>query len=189
MCALLEKKSNKMNTGKLIKELRVKKGLTQEQLAAKTELSARTIQRIENGEVDPRSYSLQMIADALEVDFSIFTEDNSKKDSGINSTNNNSWLSLIHLSGILPLIFPILIIWNRKKDKTTEMAQHFKAALSLQLLILGMSIGSFWVIYKTGIYTPLYGSLLVGALISIMNALRAIDGKTFFNPFIAKKNS
>ncbi|WP_083464754.1 helix-turn-helix transcriptional regulator [Marinifilum fragile] len=44
----------KMETGKLIKELRVKKGLTQEDLAERTELSARTIQRIENGEVDPR---------------------------------------------------------------------------------------------------------------------------------------
>ncbi len=54
-----------MKTGKIIKELRIKKGMTQEELAEMTELSARTIQRIENGEVDPRSYTLQMIAKAL----------------------------------------------------------------------------------------------------------------------------
>lgn len=48
----------KMDTGKLIKELRLKKGMTQEELAAKTEVSSRTIQRIENGEVDPRAYTL-----------------------------------------------------------------------------------------------------------------------------------
>ena len=56
-----------MKTGLVIKELRIKKGLTQEELADKTELSARTIQRIENGEVDPRAYSLQMIAKAKKL--------------------------------------------------------------------------------------------------------------------------
>lgn len=59
----------KMETGKPIKELRIKKGMTQEELADKTEVSARTIQRIENGDVDPRAYALQMIAKTLEVDF------------------------------------------------------------------------------------------------------------------------
>lgn len=176
-----------MNTGKLIKELRVKKGLTQEQLAAKTELSARTIQRIENGEVDPRSYSLQMIADALEVDFSLFIEDEKEESTEVKNTHQNHWLSLLHLSGLLPLIFPILIIWNKKQDKTNEMAQHFKAALSFQILILGISIGSLWVYYKTGILTPFYGILLAGALMSVMNAFRAMDGKSFVHPFFKKK--
>jgi transcriptional regulator with XRE-family HTH domain len=69
-----------MKTGLVIKELRIKRGLTQEELANKTELSARTIQRIENGEVDPRAYSLQMIAKALDVDFSLFIEDESAVD-------------------------------------------------------------------------------------------------------------
>ncbi|MPQ47738.1 helix-turn-helix domain-containing protein [Marinifilum sp. N1E240] len=32
-----------METGKLIKELRIKKGLTQEELAGRTEISSRTI--------------------------------------------------------------------------------------------------------------------------------------------------
>ena len=53
------------------------KGMTQEELADKTEVSTRTIQRIENGEIDPRAHTLQMIAKALEVDFSLFIEDES----------------------------------------------------------------------------------------------------------------
>ena len=44
-----------MKTGHLIKTLRLKKGITQEELAEKTEISVRTIQRIENGDVDPRA--------------------------------------------------------------------------------------------------------------------------------------
>ena len=67
-----------METGKLIKDLRLKKGMTQEELAEKTEVSTRTIQRIENGEVDPRAYTLQMIAKALEVEFNIFVEEDSE---------------------------------------------------------------------------------------------------------------
>ena len=39
-----------MRTGQLIRELRLKKGITQEELAAKTDISVRTIQRIESGE-------------------------------------------------------------------------------------------------------------------------------------------
>ena len=46
-------KLKKMVTGKLIKELRIKKGMTQGELADKTEVSDRTIQRIENGVVIP----------------------------------------------------------------------------------------------------------------------------------------
>ena len=104
-----------METGKLIKELRIKKGITQEELADRTELSARTIQRIENGEVDPRAYTLQMIAKALEVEFSIFTENVSEADEDFDDLNKRNWLALIHLSGILPLFLPTVIIWDRKK--------------------------------------------------------------------------
>lgn len=90
-----------METGKLIKELRLKKGMTQEELADKTEVSARTIQRIENGEVDPRAYTLQMIARALEVDYSLFTENEPDEEQEIQQANDRTWLGLLHFSGII----------------------------------------------------------------------------------------
>ena len=45
-----------MSIGQKIKDARIKKGLTQEDLAAKTDISVRTIQRIENEEVAPRTF-------------------------------------------------------------------------------------------------------------------------------------
>jgi len=51
-----------MKTGQLIREQRLMKRMTKETLAAKTNTSARTIQRIENGEVKARAYTLQHIA-------------------------------------------------------------------------------------------------------------------------------
>lgn len=56
--------------GKAIAELRLSKGLTQEELVDKCNISVRTIQRIESGEVTPRSYTLKTIFLALDYDYS-----------------------------------------------------------------------------------------------------------------------
>jgi transcriptional regulator with XRE-family HTH domain len=56
--------------GKKITELRKAKGLTQEELVARCNVSVRTIQRIETGEVTPRSYTVRIILSALEYDLS-----------------------------------------------------------------------------------------------------------------------
>jgi transcriptional regulator with XRE-family HTH domain len=54
----------------IIKEARIKKGLTQQQLADETGMTLRTIQRIENSEVKPSLNSLTAISKVLETDFS-----------------------------------------------------------------------------------------------------------------------
>jgi transcriptional regulator with XRE-family HTH domain len=54
--------------GKKISELRKVKGLTQEELVDKCNISVRTLQRIESGEVTPRSYTVKTILAALEYD-------------------------------------------------------------------------------------------------------------------------
>lgn len=61
--------------GKRIAELRKAKGLTQEELVQKCNLSVRTLQRIESGEVTPRSYTIRIIFAAL--DYNIY--DSSKR--------------------------------------------------------------------------------------------------------------
>lgn len=59
-----------------ISELRKQKGLTQEELVEQCNISVRTIQRIENGEVTPRSYTIKTILSALDHDLEqIQTED------------------------------------------------------------------------------------------------------------------
>ena len=64
-----------MDIGTKIRNLRISKGMTQEKLAEATDLSTRTVQRIENGEVDPRANSLQLIAKALDVEYGYFIEE------------------------------------------------------------------------------------------------------------------
>lgn len=54
--------------GRKISELRKAKGMTQEDLVEKCNISVRTIQRIETGEVMPRSYTIKTILAALDYD-------------------------------------------------------------------------------------------------------------------------
>jgi len=56
--------------GKKIAELRKAKGLTQEELVEKCNINVRTLQRIENGEATPRSYTIKIIFAAL--DYNIY---------------------------------------------------------------------------------------------------------------------
>jgi transcriptional regulator with XRE-family HTH domain len=61
--------------GKKISELRKARGLTQEELVEKCNIGVRTIQRIEAGEVTPRSYTIKTILAALESDIKLVSED------------------------------------------------------------------------------------------------------------------
>ena len=58
-----------MDLGDKIKNARSENGITQKELAEKTGLTERTIQRIENHEVEPSVYSLNKISEILSFDF------------------------------------------------------------------------------------------------------------------------
>jgi transcriptional regulator with XRE-family HTH domain len=61
-----------MEFGERLKELRTSLNCSQKELAEKTGLTLRTIQRIEYNEVKPSLYSLKVIGEALKTDFSDF---------------------------------------------------------------------------------------------------------------------
>ena len=56
-----------MDYKNIIKKLRLRQGYTQVDLAELSSLSLRTIQRIENNEVQPTPYSLNQIVEVLGV--------------------------------------------------------------------------------------------------------------------------
>jgi transcriptional regulator with XRE-family HTH domain len=182
-----------MEAGKLIKELRLRKGMTQEELAAKTELSTRTIQRIENGEVDPRAYTLQMIAKALEVEFSLFVEDETTEDKG---KKDKYILGLLHLSGFLPLFIPTVLIWNSQKNKGQEIATHYREVLGFQLtvwlifILPGLALSYFFSINHFINKAPylIFVGIAFGAVSSIFNAINVVNDKPYKSFNILKLN-
>jgi transcriptional regulator with XRE-family HTH domain len=125
-----------MKIGNTIKEKRLQKGMTQEELALRSDITVRTVQRIESGEVDPRSFTLQAIASALEVDYNeLVSADEPPKSEEI-SSNETFWLAILHFSGIILLIIPTVIIWTLKKDKISNLRSHAIDSINFQLSMM-----------------------------------------------------
>jgi transcriptional regulator with XRE-family HTH domain len=83
--------------GRKISELRKEKGLTQEELVDKCNISVRTIQRIEAGEVTPRSFTVKTILAALDYDLSKISDIDDK-----NERKFFEWLRDVLLIDIAP---------------------------------------------------------------------------------------
>jgi len=113
---------NQPDLGLKVSDLRQQKGLTQEQLAERCEVSPRTIQRIESGEVDPRAYTLHCLGAVLEFDFA---EDN--------PVNENLWLTVLHLSSILCILIIPLLLWSWKKNQSHKMDSQGRQVLNFQI--------------------------------------------------------
>lgn len=172
-----------MKTGQLIKEQRLSQGMTQEELAAKTNTTARTIQRIENSEVTARSYTLQNIAAALNIELSVLNKSLSRGD----SDKLDVWLPLLHISGLFNLLFPPLIIWLMKRTKVKNMDQHGIAVMNFQLSML-LYEAVCGLLYR--LFIPLLFVLVVLVLFSIamvlVNTLKVINRQPFKYPLSIK---
>ena len=115
---------NQPDLGLKITELRQQKGLTQEKLAEYCEVSTRTIQRIESGEVEPRSFTRNSLSNILDFDF------------GKENTNNQSfWLALMHMSSVFCIVFIPLLLWSWKKDQSYKIDQQGREVLNFQITI------------------------------------------------------
>ncbi|MFD2161569.1 DUF4870 domain-containing protein [Paradesertivirga mongoliensis] len=114
-----------------IKELRTRKGLSQEELSKSCGLSLRTIQRIENGETEPRGDTLKRLAFALNVTPDDLIDWAEQEDS--------RFLALLNLSAFSYIAFPILgiiiplAIWVPKKDKIKYLDDTGRKLLNFQI--------------------------------------------------------
>jgi transcriptional regulator with XRE-family HTH domain len=122
---------NHPELSKKIKDLRVKKAMSQEELAEKTGLSLRTIQRIENGETEPRGDSLKRIAIALSVTPEELLDWEKEENYGLLAVLNLSALSLF-LFPLLGVIVP-LVIWLANKSKVKGIDQVAKKLINFQI--------------------------------------------------------
>ena len=113
---------NQPDLGLKVNELRQLKGFTQEQLAEECEVSTRTIQRIESGEVDPRSFTLQCLSSSLDFDF---MQDQ--------TSNENMWLTALHLSSVLSIVVIPLLIWSWKKNRSYKIDKQGRQVLNFQI--------------------------------------------------------
>lgn len=100
--------------GKKIADYRKVKGLTQEELVEKCNINVRTLQRIEAGEVTPRTSTIKLIFEALEIEFEDVIESNSTDDVTQKRAQNH-FLELFNfktnpMKKLVILLMPILSI-------------------------------------------------------------------------------
>jgi transcriptional regulator with XRE-family HTH domain len=108
--------------GLKVTELRRHKNLTQEQLAEYCHVSTRTIQRIEGGEVNPRSHTLHCLHGALDFDFG-----------EPNTANEDFWLSAMHLSSTICIPIIPLLIWSARKGQSFKIDRQGRQAINFQV--------------------------------------------------------
>lgn len=126
--------------GNKIKEVRKRKGLSQEKLAEAAKVNLRTIQRIENNENEPRGKTLHLICEVLDLNTEDLLDYGKKTD--------NSYLIYLHLSVITFLIIPLgniiipFILWMTKKDKIIGLKETGTNILNFQILWTLLSYGS-----------------------------------------------
>lgn len=171
--------------GQKIKELRIKKGLTQEDLAERTNLSVRTIQRIESGDVDPRTYTLNLLAEALDVELETLTVEKAQKPN-ISYAEKTKWLALLHVSGLFAFILPPLIIYLWKKEEVPEMETHFTDVMNFQISVIVYIFASVIAILIIigAILLPIIG--IASTIIIVLNSIRVLNGKAYNYPFTIK---
>ena len=117
--------------GQTIVELRNQKGFTQEELAEFCEVSTRTIQRIESGEVMPRSYTINNLSNILEFDFN---EDVNQYE--------HLWLALLHISSIFAVVIIPIVLWGWKKKQSLKINNQGKKAINFQITVIIMIVAA-----------------------------------------------
>ncbi len=175
-----------MKTGQLIRELRSKKGLTQEDLAAKTYISARTIQRIESGDVEPRAYTLQTIATALEIDFQELINCDKADAEATLSKEEKFWLPLMHLSGLFNLLIPSVLIWFWKKDEIKNIREHGIDVINFQLSMLVILVPCGILAFLLITIPIIIFIGIFSAVIIIINTIKVVNNQPYRYPMIMR---
>ncbi len=110
------------------------KGYSQEQLSEKTQVTVRTIQRIEKGDVQPHLQTIKLLATALNVE----VEDLLVIDDPKEETLQLKWLLLMHGIPIIGLVLPLcnvlfpLFLWIHKREDNEIYDVHGRAIINFQ---------------------------------------------------------
>ena len=157
--------------GQRILALRQEKGLTQEELVAQCNISVRTIQRIEAGEVTPRTYTVKTILSALGEDFEDFTE--TQMESGlkkafflkIDDTKQASYLQKqLNIAFIAGIIYFILGFAEGPADGYRMFEDTILYPLPLYIALKVLVLGSLFFFLRGFI---LCGSIMKNYLLKV----------------------
>ncbi len=187
-----------MNTvGNYIREHRLNKGLSQEELANRSNINIRTIQRIEKGESEPYGATLRALAEALEIDTTDVNNGHRHK------VNPGRALALFRLSTISFLFVPfgnLLLPWviyammgdqipNSEEEwrrvKRFQLPWTVALSISMTVLVVFMFIGNATVIVAVAVIS--ISLILVNIGYPLLHAYNAYYKQTNTNAALILK--
>jgi transcriptional regulator with XRE-family HTH domain len=138
----------------LVKKGRLAKGYTQKELSELSNISIRSIQRIENGEIIPRSYTLKTIAGIIDTPFEEFAKASQKQNVALKENDDIEEIKsslrvsktqrlIVSVGGCAVIIFLAFayIFQSAKFPETTFEAFIYWAII---LLIITVSLFFTW---------------------------------------------
>ena len=133
---------NNSSIGERLKYQRKIKGYSQEELADRTNVTVRTIQRIEKEEVSPHLNTIKLLAIALDIEVDeLVALDDPKEE-----TVKKKWLLLMHATPLAGLILPLLnvliplFLWIHKREDNPVYNEHGIKVINFQITVLILAI-------------------------------------------------
>ncbi|HEX7845739.1 MAG TPA: helix-turn-helix transcriptional regulator [Chitinophagaceae bacterium] len=125
----------------LIKDGRAAKGYTQKKLSELSNISIRSIQRIENGEIEPRSYTLKTLAGILGISFETIGQEQTAKKIGPRMTHGQK---LILSIGIVLFVFLACWAFIAQSSKFPETSFELLILSALVVVVITVALLFTW---------------------------------------------
>lgn len=171
--------------GKNLVYQRKRKGYTQDTLSEKSNVTIRTIQRIEKDEVNPQLQTIKLLTDALEIEVDDLIILENPKEEAL----QNKWILLLHGSPLLGFIFPFsvlfpLFIWLHKREDNTIYYQQGIKVINFQLSVTILYILAFISLITVEKWGFIFFIAVVpfNILVITYNIFRAITAQKCFYP-------
>ncbi|MCH4822126.1 serine hydrolase [Gramella lutea] len=173
------------------------KGLTQKELSNITNVTVRTIQRIEKGETEPHLQTVKLIAAALEIEVDELIPLDNPKEENI----QKKWLILFHATPFIGFVLPLfnifipLFLWIHKREDNKIYYEHGRKVINFQITVVIAIILSFIsLVTIEGAGFFLFISVLpLAVIIMLLNLIFVINKDKcyypFSIPFISRKKS
>jgi len=167
--------------GQKIAELRNSKRLTQKELAELCKVDIRTIQRIELGEVDPRTYTINLLSEVLGYDFKTVAQEETpghKADLPVRALKFAFWSGLIYSVNAVAVVTELIEHQFNPLIKMFTFAVHSLSAM-----------GFFYGFYLLGKHSKnqrlAISALLTIILLPLTNLLYLFDPATVGLVYVA----
>jgi len=162
------------------------KGYSQEELSSRTQVTVRTIQRIEKSEVTPHLQTVKLLATALEIEVDQLLVLEDPKEENL----QKKWLLLLHATPILGLVIPFcnvlfpLFLWIHKREDNKIYHKHGRAIVNFQITMTILFLVSLVTLVTVKKYGVLFFFIVVPytIIVSLVNIISAMNSQKCFFP-------